>query len=63
MFAGMSYTWLFSLLTIGSIVLVVWQFVGPRRAVGCGLLLSLLAPEWVRWEVDSTVWFRLLRGV
>jgi hypothetical protein len=59
MFAGMSYVWIGAVFTIGLIVLAVWQLVGPRRAVGCGLLLALLVPEWVRWEVNEAVWFNV----
>ena len=64
MFSGMSYTWMFALVTIGCVVLLVWRLVGPRRAVGCGMMLSLLVPEWVRWEpVLDVVWFNVTVSV
>lgn len=45
--------------------LCVWLYVrvGPRQAIAAAALLTLLVPQWVRWDVTSGVWINVPTAV
>jgi O-Antigen ligase len=53
------WTWLFCWLGIVGLMFLVGYTNGPRRALIFGILLSLIVPEWIRWEITSTLWVNM----
>jgi hypothetical protein len=49
----------FSVALLGGLCLGLYLRVGPRQAIAAAALLSLLVPQWVRWDVSSGVWFNV----
>jgi hypothetical protein len=50
--------WIVLLLLTLAMAIVWWRH-GPRHAVIAGVLLSLLAPEWLKLEFSSTIWINI----
>jgi hypothetical protein len=49
----MSLAWLTCCLLLGAIVVVTAWKVGPRYALGVGVVLSMLVPSWLVWDAGS----------
>jgi hypothetical protein len=52
-----------SVAVLGGFCLWLYFKVGPRQAVAAAALLTLLVPQWVRWDVDSGVWINVPTAV
>jgi hypothetical protein len=48
-----------SVAVLGGLCLWLYFKVGPRQAVAAAALLTLLVPQWVRWDVDEGVWINV----
>ena len=55
--------WLISVAVLAGICLQVWLRSGPRNAIAAGVLLSLLVPQWVRWDVTPGVWINVTMAI
>jgi O-Antigen ligase len=52
---GMSWAWLISMTVIVAVFGLVYRVQGSRRAVAAGVMLSMLVPEWVRWNITDEI--------
>lgn len=57
------FAWYASVAVLGGLCLWLYTRVGPRQAVAAAALLSLLVPQWVRWDVYSGVWINVPTAV
>jgi hypothetical protein len=55
--------WFVTVALLGGLCLGLYFRLGPRQAIAAAALLSLLVPQWVRWEIDSSVWFNVQTAV
>jgi hypothetical protein len=51
--------WIVLLLLNVAVVAAVWWRSGPRRAVAVCLFLTLLTPEWIRWDIAPSIWINV----
>ena len=55
--------WLISVAVLAGVCQQIWLRSGPRHAIAAGVLLSLLVPQWVRWDVVSGVWINVTMAI
>lgn len=48
-----------SVAVLGGLCQWLYVRVGPRQAIAAAALLTLLVPQWVRWDVSSGVWINV----